>query len=255
MREPQVVEQQQLIHAFFIHFLSILLTIKLLIMKRLLLFTASLLMVSASIFAQSDYKEFIKERKALDKYNKEQRDQKASKDARKQAKILKKEGWKVPAGSLPLEKQLDRLYAMQYEVDENFFPKFIKGEAQSVGGNYDAAKMQAVNLAKIELAGNISTEVAALVESKVANKQLEANEAVSTTESVMGAKNIIAQSIGQTIVGLEVYRELNNKNKEVRIVILYNATMAKAAAKKAIKEDLEQKGDKLVEQLDQMLGF
>ena len=31
--------------------------------------------------------------------------------------------------------------------------------------------------------------------------------------------------------------------------------MAKAAAKKAIKEDLEQKGDKLVEQLDQMLGF
>lgn len=215
----------------------------------------SLFMISSALFAQSDYKEFIKERKALDKYNKEQRNEKASKDARKQAKVLKKEGWKVPAGSLPLEKQLDRLYAMQYEVDENFFPKFVKGEAQSVAGNYDAAKMQAVNLAKIELAGNISTEVAALVESRVANKQMNANDAVSTTESVMGAKNIIAQNIGQTIVALEVYKDLNNNNKEVRVVLLYNAAMAKNAAKQAIRKDLEEKGDKLVEQLDQMLGF
>lgn len=223
--------------------------------KRIFTLTMAVFVASGVLIAQNDYKEFIKERKALEKYNKEQRNEKASKDARKQAKVLKKEGWVVPAGSLPLEKQLDRLYSMQYEVDENFFPKFVKGEAQSIGGNYDAAKMQAVNLAKIELAGNISTEVAALVDSRVANKQLDAGDAVSTTESVMGAKNMIAQNIGQTIVGLEVYRELSNKNKEVRVVILYNAEMAKAAAKKAIKEDLEKKGDKLVEQLDKMLGF
>lgn len=224
-------------------------------MKKVLLFMLTLFTISSASLAQSDYKEFIKERKALDKYNKEQRNEKASKDARKQAKALKKEGWIVPAGSLPLEKQLDRLYAMQYEVDENFFPKFIKGEAQTIANNYDAAKMQAVNLAKIELASNISTEVVAEVESKVANNQLEANEAISTTESVMGAKNIIAQSIGQTIIGLEVYRELNNKNKEVRVVILYNAAMAKAAAKKAIRKDLEEKGDKIIEKLDTILGF
>ena len=223
--------------------------------KRIFTLAMAVFVASSVLMAQSDYKEFIKERKALDKYNKEQRNEKASKDARKQAKVLKKEGWIVPAGSLPLEKQLDKLYAMQYELDENFFPKFIKGEAQSVGGNYDAAKMQAMNLAKIELAGNISTEVAALIESNVGNTQLDAGDAASTTESVMGAKNMIAQNIGRTIVGLEVYRELRNKNKEVRVVILYNAEMAKAAAKKAIKEEMEKKGDKLVEQLDKMLGF
>ncbi len=207
-------------------------------------------------YAQQDYMDFMKERKAMANFTKEQLNAKASKDARKAAKQLKKEGWVVAPGGLPLEKQLDKVYLMQAEVDlETGFPKFIKGEAMSVGGNYDAAKMQAVNLAKIELAGNIATEVAALIESRVGNNQTDPAEAVSTSESVMGAKSAIAQSIGRTIIALEVYRDLRNKNKEVRVMIFYNAEMAKAAAKAAIKEDLQKKGDKLVDQLDNILGF
>ncbi len=214
-------------------------------------------LVSVSVLAQEqDYKDFMKERKAMSKFTKEQLNAKASKDARKAAKQLKKEGWKVVPGGLPLEKQLDKVYLMQSEVDlRTGFPLYIKGEAMSTGGNYDAAKMQAVNLAKIELAGNISTEVAALIETRVGNNQMGQEEAVSTTESVMGAKNAIAQSIGRTIIALELYRDLPNKNKEVRVMIMYNSEMAKAAAKQAIREDLEAKGDKLLEQLDNVLGF
>ena len=170
---------------------------------------------------EQSYKDFMKERKEISKFTKEQAQKRASKDARKEAKRLKKQGWQVAPGALPMEKQLDRLYEMQYEVDlASGFPKFIKGEAMSIGGNYDAAKMQAMNLAKIELAGNISTEVAALIENRVANNQLDPDEAVSTSESVMGAKNLIAQSIGQTITALEMYRETGNKNKEVRVVLM-----------------------------------
>ncbi len=223
-------------------------------MKRILFMMLAAAMI-APMSAQQDYKEFMKERKEMAKFTKEQLNEKASKDARKQAKQLKKEGWLVAPGGLPLEKQLDKVYMMQAEVDENFFPKFIKGEAMSVGGNYDAAKMQAVNLAKIELAGNIATEVGALIESRVTNNQTDPADAVSTAESVMGAKNMIAQSIGRTIIALELYRDLKNKNKEVRVMIFYNAEMAKAAAKKAIKEDMTKKADKLVDQLDNILGF
>ncbi len=206
--------------------------------------------------AQQDYKEFMKERKEMAKFTKEQLNERASKDARKAAKQLKKEGWMVAPGGLPLEKQLDKVYLMQAEVDlETGFPKFIKGEAMSTGGNYDAAKMQAVNLAKIELAGNIATEIAGLMETRMGNNQTDPAEAVSVSETVMGAKGSIAQSIGRTIIALELYRELRNKNKEVRVMIFYNAEMAKSAAKKAIKEDLEKKGDKLIDQLDNILGF
>lgn len=223
-----------------------------------LLMTAVLLFSFTTICSaqEKSYKDFMKERKEMQKFTKDQANEKASKDARKEAKKLQKEGWKVAPGGLPMEKQLDRLYGMQYEIDFNTgFPKFIKGEAMSTGGNYDAAKMQAVNLAKIELAGNISTEVAALIDSRVENNQFNPEEAVSATESVMAAKSLIQQKIGRTIIALELYRDLNNKNKEVRVVVMYNSDMAKATAKDAIREEMNKKSDKLAEQLDEILGF
>lgn len=223
-----------------------------------LLMTAIMLFSFATICSaqEKSYKDFMKERKEMQKFTKDQANEKASKDARKAAKQLQKEGWKVAPGGLPMEKQLDRLYEMQYEIDLNTgFPRFIKGEAMSTGGNYDAAKMQAVNLAKIELAGNISTEVAALIDSRVENNQLNPEEAVSATESVMAAKSLIQQKIGRTIIALELYRDLQNKNKEVRVVVMYNSDMAKATAKDAIREEMNKKSDKLADQLDEILGF
>lgn len=222
-------------------------------------FTLAAMVISMAVlsYAQSgDYEAFMKERESVSKYSKEQLTRKVSKDARKEAKAYSREGWKTAPGSLPMERQLDKVYMMQYEFDaETGFPKYISGGGQSTGSNYDAARMQAVNLAKIELAGNIATEICALIESRVANNQLEAGQAVSGSESVMGAKNIIAQNIGRTITVLELYRELTDKNKEVRVMIFYNADMAKADAKKAMREEMENRADALVEQIDGILGF
>ena len=83
----------------------------------------------------------------------------------------------------------------------------------SIGENYDVAKMQALELAKQNLAGQIQTEVTALIENTVANKQLSQEQAASVTQSVMASKNLISQSIGRTISVMEVYRTLSNKNK------------------------------------------
>ena len=200
-------------------------------------------------------RETVKERKALAKASKSELNEKASKAARQEAKKLKKQGWQVAPGALPLEKQLDKSYMMQYEFDEDMFPKYLMGEAMSVGTNYDAAKMQALELAKQNLAGQIQTEVTALIENTVANEQLEAEQAASVTQSVMASKNLISQSIGRTITVMEVYRTLKNKNKEVLVRIAYNSEMAKKAALKAIKQDLENKGDDLHNQLDELLGW
>jgi hypothetical protein len=95
--------------------------------------------------------------------------------------------------------------------------------------------MQALELAKQNLAGQIQTEVTALIENTVANEQLAAEQAESITRSVMASKNLISQSIGRTITVMEIYRTLSNKNKEVLVRIAYNSDMAKKAAKKARK--------------------
>ena len=223
-------------------------------MKKLFLFIALSIVTSGMTFAQSA-KELAKERKELMKASKAELNDKVTKAARKETKKLKKEGWTTAPGALPLEKQLDKSYLMQYEYDEEMFPKYIMGEAMSIGGNYDAAKMQALELAKQNLAGQIQTEVTALIENTVANEQMEAEQAASITRSVMASKNLISQSIGRVVPVMEVYRTLPNKNKEVLVRIAYNSNMAKKAAKKAIKEDLEKKGDDLHNKLDELLGW
>ena len=225
-------------------------------MKNLIkvLVAALLLGLPCELSAQIT-KEQQKERKAIMKSSKSELNAKASKAARKEAKRLKKEGWTTTPGTLPLEKQLDNSYQMQYEYDSDMYPKYIMGEAMSVGGNYDAAKMQALELAKQNLAGQIQTEVTTLIENTVANKQMDEGDAASITQSVLTSKNLISQSLGRSIAVVETYRTLPNKNKEVLVRIAYNSDMAKKVAKEAIKKDLEKKGEELHNKLDKLLGW
>lgn len=212
-------------------------------MKKVLFAIMALFLVgTATVYSQKFDSEI---RKELNK--------KASKDARKEAKKLKKEGWTVAPGALPLEKQLDRAYMMQYETSESGLPKYVMGEAMAIGEHYDAAKMQTLQLAKQNLAGQIQTEVSALVEGLVSNKQLTAGEAASLSETTMSSKALITQNLGRTLTVAEMYRTLDNGNKEVLLRIAYNNELAMEAAKQAIRQSMKAKGDDLSGKLDKIL--
>ena len=226
-------------------------------MKKVFIVLMSLFMVGG-VFAQTsdDYKAFIKERKAISKLSESERSAKVAKDIKKAVKQMEKDGWKVNMGALSLEKQLEKSQQMQYEFDMNTgMPKYIMGEGKVISSNYSAGKNQAMAQAKTELAGNIQTEVAAIIEDKTGNNEIGQGEAVSFSESVQAAKQMIAQSIGRTIPVVECYRELKNGNVEVQVRVFYNIEMSLQAAKKAMKEELEKKGDKLADQLDKLLGL
>ena len=130
-------------------------------MKHLFFLVGLLCLTAAPIssFAQAqNAKDLRKERLEMLKASKSELNEKASKAAKKEAKKLQKEGWQTAPGALPLEKQLDKSYAMQYQYDESMYPMYIMGEAMSIGENYDGAKMQAMELAKQNLAAQIQTE-------------------------------------------------------------------------------------------------
>lgn len=223
-------------------------------MKKLFVIALSVLLAAGTVCADvKEAKEIAKERKEIAKLSRAELNEKASKDARKEAKRLKKEGWQVTPGALPLDKQLDKSYQMQFEYDSNAYPKYLFADAKSIGENYDGAKIQALELAKQNLAGQIQTEITALVENTIANQQ---DEDVNTVvKSLLVSKNLIIQSIDRVITVVEAYREKSNKQVEVLVRIAYSGDMAKSAAKKAIKEDLEKKGQELHNQLDKVLGF
>ena len=231
-------------------------------MKQIQIITVAVVAILAGAMCGSQQptgerttKEILQERKEICKMTKTQIDEKATKEARKEAKKLTKEGWQVTPNGLPLEKQLNHSWQIRYEYDENQLPKYLLGEAMSIGETYESAKAQALELAKQNLAGQIQTEIIALIETTLANNQLGAGEAASMSESVNSSKNLISQNIGRIIPVVEVQRDVRNKNKEVLVRIAYSAEMAKNDAKRAIRQDLENKGEDLHKQLDKVLKF
>jgi hypothetical protein len=224
-------------------------------MKKLLVVAISLIIACASSFAETDVKEIRKDRQEINRLAKKELTSLVSRVTKKEARRLKKEGWIVSPGALPLEKQLERSYLMEYEYTDDLYPKYIMANAQSIAEHYDAAKTAATSLAITNLAGQIQTEVTALIENTVANNQLSGDDAVSISETVMSSKNLISQSISRTMVVVECYRVLKNNNREVMVRIAYNGDMAKQAVKKIVREELEKKGQNLHDQLDKVLGF
>lgn len=210
--------------------------------------------MTGSIHATNPTEAQLKERQQIKKMAKSELNEKASKDARKESKTLKKDGWKSSPGSLPIERQLDRCYLMQMEYDEDLNPKFIMGEGMSIGEVYDAAKLQAIELAKQQIASKIESEMAAIIENEVSNSQLSRQQAASVAESVSKSKSLITQKLNRVLTVMEAYRPLDNGNVEVLVRVAYNAGSASEIARKAVREDLKSKGENLDSEIDQLLS-
>ena len=177
-----------------------------------------------------------------------------AKEAKKAIKDAEEKGYYEPPGALPLSTQMNASYQMQMEVDEEGFPKYIVGEAMAIGGTKIAAKNQAIEAAKLELAGKIESNIVALVEQSIANEQLTQEEAVSITETVTAAKNIISQKLGLIRPLVEAYRDMG-ENVEALVRIAYDKDMAEQVTINTIKEELKKKSEDLHKKLDNLLDL
>ncbi len=228
-------------------------------MKKILFTVFAMLLMVVFCNAQSseieDYKALIKERKEMAKLTRDLRNEKSSKDAKKAAKEMEKEGWKPAPGSLPLDKLNEKVWEMQYELDpQTGFPKYIIASGSGVAETYDVAKTHAMARAKTSLAGQIATELADILEDKVANKAISEKDATSLAEIAEGGVQKIQQKLGRILTIMEVYKD-HKKTKEVRVTISYNFEMAKTAAMDALREDMESRSDELVGKAREALGL
>ena len=178
----------------------------------------------------------------------------APREVRKQAREYDKDGYYVAVGAPPLERQLTTAWMREVETDETGFPKYVVATGRSVGESQIAAKLQATEAAKLELAGTLATNVAALIENNIANAQLNSEEAASVTKTVAASKNIIAQEIGRIITIVELYKNIN-KNIEANVRIAYNSEMAMEMAKKVVRQQLEDETKILQEKLEKLMKF
>ncbi len=189
-----------------------------------------------------------------DKELKKEIKNKAVKKARKEARKLKKQGYYVAPGALPMDKQLEKAWMKQYEENDEGYPKYFVAQGTSVGETQSAAKIQANEIAKLDLAGQISNNIAALIENSIANQQLNTEDAASVTKTVAASKNLIAQELGGVLPMVEFYKNIN-KNIEVQVRLAYSYEMAIEAGKRVIRKSLEEETELAHEQLEELMNW
>lgn len=232
-------------------------------MKKLFILSLALLVSAVSLQCFADektdetlkkYEERYKAKKKIMKMSKDFTDEKASKEAKKQAKEWKKEGWKVSPGASSLEKQYDESQFYKNQEEDDFATKrYVSGNGMTIGENYDAAKMQALEMARMEIAGALGTELTSIVDNNCANKQLKKQDAASVITSIKETKALVSQRLGQTIVVEDRYRELKKGNIQVAVVVYYSMETAREIAKDEVRKNLEEKGIDLGEDLDKLM--
>ncbi len=214
-------------------------------MKKIIL-TSALVLVGIFSIAQKTDKEIKKEIT-----------NKSIKIARKEAKKLKKEGWDVVPGSLPLDKVLEKAYIKSEEETDKGGKKYIFADGNGVGETKTAAEIQALTIAKLALASQITSDVNALITANLANQQLNNEDAASITQVVATSKELISAQLGYVEPIFKIYRipAGNAKNQEVQIRIFYDVEQSLQIAKKVIQKELKDKLKINEEQLNKLMGI
>ncbi len=173
------------------------------------------------------------------------------KDAKKEAKRLDKEGFRTM--SIPIVRQLEDFYTRMAERQDDGTPKYLMANERATGNSYTAAQMEALNVAKVRLAGQVQTTVMSQAKIDLANASLSAEDAASITKALEKSTLMVAQKLNRVIVVEEYYRVLSNKNYEVVVVLLYDSKSVRDQVLADARAELQKELDSFTPEHEKLL--
>lgn len=213
-------------------------------LKRLITTTFALCLVLTLAFGQTTYKKAAKEMKG-----------KAMKDARKEAKKWSKRGYLNLPGDMPLDKQFERSMVLQYMVDEEGNDRYISAFGSATAGSEGVASANAMDNTRLALAGQIQSEVSALISNNKANSQFTTQDVETIDEFMSSSKTLIQTEMGALKPAIRMYKINDNKTVQYRYTVLYDLKTAKQLTKSVMKRELEGKLEANEADLDKLLGL
>lgn len=188
------------------------------------------------------------------------KDLKAIKIARKEAKKSQKEGWYTPPGSVPMEKQFEQAWARELESDEDGNLKNITVTGNATAGTQSAADQAAMTAARNELAAALGAKVSELIETKRANDQIDQATANTLDKTISNSKTLIQAELNNVKTAYKIYKDIDDKvnrrkNVMVQVKLIYNFEEGLKVAQKVIRKELEKESDELGKQLDDILNI
>lgn len=220
-------------------------------MKRIILALIMAIVAFQVANAQTNAQVY-KQRAAEEKLAKEAADGSVMKAAKKDAKKLKREGWKVNPGDRSIEHQLNNVYIMREMLDEEGNDKYILGSANGVGTTKQLAITTSEANARLAIAAALQTEVTQMIEMGAAQEVYSQSEAEGISKFVSASKQLISEALKGTKSELCIFK-LNSGVYECQTTLSYSRKAAIASVKAIIREKLEGEIDSLQEKLDAAL--
>lgn len=226
-------------------------------MKKVLLMAAMAFVAITGVNAQTT-QELIKMQKEQNNAYRKVANEKTTKDAKKEAKKLEKEGWLVPAGRQSIEKQVSatQILALELMADANGNPqtRYIVQMGISTGGTFNAALGSARSSAIVNLASDLKTRVAAAMEQNMDNEQSTAITANTIEKFHQRSKMIVDACLTNLKTPMVVYRKTKQNMYEVQVQAAFDKQEIKERMKNRMAKELEIEGDELNDIVDQTLS-
>ncbi|MBP5339546.1 MAG: hypothetical protein J6Z14_09665 [Prevotella sp.] len=146
-----------------------------------------------------------------------QTDEPVSKETKKEAKKMEKEGWKPLPLAKPIAEQLQRSADLRKERLSDHLPRYFIATGAAKAGSIDIAKTLATERAKQELAAQMNAEVNLLTDYYLNNMQ--GGETASNSSSTIETRVKTIQRVGKTTTLMEICRDAEGGNIEVKVSI------------------------------------
>ena len=140
-----------------------------------------------------------------------------SKEIKKEAKQMEKEGWKPLPLANPIVEQLQKTAELRKVRLNDLMPRYFIATGAAKAGSIDIAKTLATERAKQELAAQINVEVSSLTDYYLNNVQ--GGEAASTASSAIETRVKTMQRVAKTANVMEICRDAGGGNIEVKVSI------------------------------------
>jgi len=176
-----------------------------------------------------------------------------SRDTKKEAKKYIKEGWRVMPGALPIEQQLNGAYSKQVQTTEDGMPLWFVTSGSSVAQTQAAAQMQALEVAKLALVNLLESSMKSVVETDLANNQINSQDAASITKSIQVSSNKVSKKLGYIQPLLNIYKP-SGTNTEIKVLIGYNYEMARKLVLEEMKSELQLETDDVRKRYEKFLN-
>lgn len=153
-------------------------------------------------------------------------------DAKKEAKAMAKDGWKVIGGDADLVSQLDLGMKMAYVLMEGMdgepTSRYLLASSEASSSNAQIARKTARAQCEAQLVNALSSHVEGMVDHMMKNRQLSATEAETQEEMTAKLMSSAKGTLSQVKPVLHVEKKDGNKTK-VRIQLAYDLEKLKSS--------------------------